>query len=101
MFDPIGGFNRMIEQFLSYLDTAYRIDDQNVSEMRRELLSTPGELALDPIFEAVPRYETAGYGLEALIEDKDGKLPGFSRPERQAFVELALSGLFDRDKKSA
>lgn len=101
MFDPIGGFNRMIEQFLSYLDTAYRIDDHKVSAMRRELLSTPGELALDPIFEAVPRYETAGYGLEALIEDKDGKLPGFSRPERQAFVELALSGLFDRDKKSA
>lgn len=101
MFDPIGGFNRMIEQFLSYLDTAYRIDDQKVSSMRRDLLSTPGELALDPIFEAVPRYETTGYGLEALIEDKDGKLPGFSKAERQAFVKLALSGLFDRDTKSS
>ncbi|MBY3144079.1 DEAD/DEAH box helicase [Rhizobium laguerreae] len=101
MFDPIGGFNRMIEQFLVYLDTAYRIDDPKVSAMRRILLSTPGQLALDPIFEAVPRYETAGQGLEALIEDPESKLPGFTKPERQAFVELALSGLFDRDKNSA
>ena len=101
MFDPIGGFNRMIEQFLAYLDTAYRIDDPKVSAMRRELLSSPGQLALDPIFEAVPRYETAGHGLEALIEDPEVKLPGFTKPQREAFVELALSGLFDRDKESA
>ncbi|NKN12302.1 DEAD/DEAH box helicase [Rhizobium laguerreae] len=101
MFDPIGGFNRMIEQFLVYLDTAYRIDDPKVSAMRRELLSMPGQLALDPIFEAVPRYETAGHGLEALVEDPEGKLPGFTRSQRLAFVELALAGLFDRDKKSA
>ncbi|TAY88093.1 DEAD/DEAH box helicase [Rhizobium leguminosarum] len=101
MFDPIGGFNRMIEQFLVYLDTAYRIDDPKVASMRRTLLSTPGELALDPIFEAVPRYETAGHGLEALIEDPEGTLPGFTKPQRQAFVELALAGLFDRDTKSA
>jgi hypothetical protein len=100
MFDPIGGFNRMIEQFLAYLDTAYRIDDPRVSALRRKLLTTPGELALDPIFEAVSRYETVEYGLEGLAQDRDGKLPHFRPEERQAFVELALSGLFDRDKSS-
>lgn len=101
MFDPIGGFNRMIDQFLAYLDTAYRIDDPRVSAMRRELLSTPGQLALDPIFEAVARYKPVKYGLEGLIDDPEGRLPHFSRKERQAFVELALSGLFDRDKSSS
>lgn len=101
MFDPIGGFNRMIDQFLAYLDTAYRIDDPRVSAMRRTLLSTPGQLALDPIFEAVARYKPVGYGLEGLIDDPEGRLPHFSRKERQAFVELALSGLFDRDKSSS
>jgi Lhr-like helicase len=101
MFDPIGGFNRMIEQFLSYLDTAYRIDDPRVSDLRRKLLSTPGQLALDPIFEAVPRYESVGYGLEGLIDDPEGRLPQFSKKERHAFVELALAGLFDRDRDSA
>jgi Distinct helicase family with a unique C-terminal domain including a metal-binding cysteine cluster len=101
MFDPIGGFNRMIDQFLAYLDTAYRIDDPTVSRMRRKLLSEPGQLALDPIFEAVPRYEPTGYGLEGLIDDPEGRLRGFSRQQRLAFVELALSGLFDRDKNSS
>ncbi|MBO9127949.1 MULTISPECIES: DEAD/DEAH box helicase [unclassified Rhizobium] len=97
MFDPIGGFDRMIDQFLAYLDTAYRIDDVNVSQARRDLLSDPKQLALDPIFEVVPRYETSENGLEALLEDKDGILHGFSPQERNAFVQLALSGLFDRD----
>ncbi|WP_077961234.1 DEAD/DEAH box helicase [Ensifer adhaerens] len=100
MFDPIGGFNRMIDQFLAYLDTAFRIDDPRVSALRRELLTTPGQLALDPIFEAVPRYEPIGYGLEGLIGDPEGRLRNFSQAERQAFVELALSGLFDRDRSS-
>jgi Lhr-like helicase len=99
MFDPIGGFNRMIDQFLAYLDTAYRIDDAKVSAMRRQLLSDPKQLALDPIFETVPRYETWGHGLEALLGDT-GDLPGFTPAQRKAFVELALSGLFERDRKS-
>lgn len=100
MFDPIGGFNGMIEQFLSYLETAYRIDDPRVSRLRRELLTTPGQLALDPIFEAVARYESVGYGLEGLLDDPENRLAGFSRVHREAFVELALAGLFDRDRKS-
>lgn len=101
MFDPIGGFNRMIYQFMAYLDTAYRIKDPEVADMRRSLLSQHGELALDPIFEVVPRYETWSAGLEALVRDDEGRLPGYSLEERRAFVELALSGLFDRDRTKA
>ncbi|MBY3544443.1 DEAD/DEAH box helicase [Rhizobium laguerreae] len=100
MFDPIGGFKRMIDQFLAYLDTAYRIDDPKVSGMRRELLARKGELALDPIFETVPRYSTWHSGLEGILTDKT-VLPTFSAKEKAAFVELALSGLFDRDDNSS
>ena len=100
MFDPIGGFERMIDQFLAYLDTAYRIGDPEVAAMRRELLSDPKQLALEPIFEAVPRYEPWDHGLEELLADSTRRLPGFSRMQREAFVELALSGLFERDRKS-
>ncbi|TCQ09611.1 helicase-like protein [Rhizobium sp. PP-F2F-G36] len=100
MFDPIGGFTRMIDQFLSYLDTAYRIEDPTMAERRRRLLSSPGQLALDPIFETVPRYKTWGKGLEALLTDEK-TLPGFNTKERRAFVELALSGLYDRDLDTA
>src|SRR6185437_12610689 len=35
MYDPIGGFERMVEQFLVYMDTAYRIGDEAVSKARR------------------------------------------------------------------
>lgn len=98
MFDPIGGFDRMIDQFQAYLDTAYRIGDPGVAEMRRKLLSKPEQLALEPIFEAVPRYEPADDGLEDLFADKNGVLKGFDDRQRRAFVELALSGLFDRKK---
>jgi Lhr-like helicase len=101
MFDPIGGFNRMIDQFLTYLDTAYRIGDPKVAAMRRELLSSPSQLSLAPIFETVPRYETTDLGLEELVQDSGKRLPGFNQAQRTAFVELALSGLFDRDKGSA
>ncbi|MBB4274128.1 DEAD/DEAH box helicase [Rhizobium mongolense] len=98
MFDPIGAFDRMIDQFQAYLDTAYRIGDPGVAEMRRALLSKPEQLALDPIFEAVPRYETWEFGLEGLLGDKGGILKEFDQEQREAFVELALAGLFDRDK---
>ncbi|MGN6209404.1 DEAD/DEAH box helicase [Asticcacaulis sp.] len=99
MFDPVGGFDRMIDQFLAYLDTAYRIKDPKVASARRSLLASAGQLALDPLFEAVPRYETWLHGLEGLIEDKEKTLPNFTPAQRTAFVELALSGLFDRDRK--
>lgn len=100
MFDPIGGFDRMIDQFQAYLDTAYRIGDPGVAEMRRILLSKPEQLALDPIFEAVPRYVPSEDGLEDLLADKNGVLRGFDENQRRAFVELALSGLFDREKST-
>lgn len=95
MYDPIGGFERIIDQFQAYLDTAYRIDDVAVAEARRRLLRDPGQLALDPIFEAVPRYEPWQHGLEELVADSQQRLPGFTAQEREAFVRLALSGLFE------
>ena len=50
---------------------------------------------LDPIFEAVPRYVQWRHGLEELVDDSEGRLQGFTQSERKAFVELALSGLFE------
>ncbi|MBZ9887318.1 DEAD/DEAH box helicase [Mesorhizobium sp. BR1-1-3] len=95
MYDPIGGFKRMIDQFMVYLDTAYRIENPTVAAARHVLLSAPGELALDPIFEAVPRYVQWGHGIEELVADSEGRLEGFSKVQRRAFAELVLCGLFD------
>lgn len=95
MYDPVGGFERIIEQFQAYLDTAFRINDPQVAEARRRLLSEPGQLSLDPIFEAVPRYVQWDHGLEELLADSQQRLFGFSPREREAFVNLALAGLFE------
>lgn len=95
MYDPVGGFQRIIDQFQAYMDTAYRIDDPTVSDARKVLMGEPGQLALDPIFEAVPRYVQWEHGLEELLSDSQGRLQCFSPSQREAFVELTLSGLFD------
>ena len=110
MHDPIGSFERVRDLYLTYLETAFRIKDDGVSHERRELLERPSAvgkatdtLATPPLVEPVPRYAPvtrAGSGrglrLDHLVGD-DGAdlLPGFSRDERLAFVDLALAGLFE------
>lgn len=95
MIDPIGGFERIREFLLSYMDTAFRIRDANVADERRKLLRQPGTLANELFLEPVRRYETAPSRLESLLKgDGENPLGHLSFEARRAFVELALSGLF-------
>ena len=54
MHDPIGAFTRIRELYLSYLDTAFRIEDPDVSEERQKLLRSTGSLCTDPLLEPQP-----------------------------------------------
>lgn len=96
MIDPLGGTRRIRDSLLAYFDTAFRIRDDAVADRRRELLEQVGTLLAEPYLEPVPRYRAADRDLESLVEDDPsnpiGHLP---RDARRAFVELALSGLFD------
>lgn len=95
MLDPLGGFERIRELFLSYVDTAFRIRDEAIADERRELLRRPGTLANEPFLEPVPRYAAAPAALETLAEPTPGDALGDMTPvARRAFIELALSGLF-------
>lgn len=96
MLDPIGALIRIREFWLSYLDTAFRIRDDELSDSRRQLLRRPGTLTTDAFLEPVPRYTQSHHPLEALVtlEGDDNPLRDFPAPARRAFVELALSGLF-------
>ncbi|CUS45762.1 MAG: DEAD/DEAH box helicase [Pseudomonadota bacterium] len=94
MLDPIGAFERMRDYFAAYLDTAFKIRRSDVADARRALLATAGRMCAEPYIEPILRYESAEFGLEALI-DTPGPLSDFSREGRIAFVELAASGLFD------
>lgn len=95
MLDPIGGFDRLREFFVSYLDTAFRIRHADLSDTRGALLRSAGHLTAVPFLEPVPRYQPCGYRLERLAQDfARNPIGHFPRPARTAFAELALSGLF-------
>ncbi|HHC4785182.1 TPA: DEAD/DEAH box helicase [Escherichia albertii] len=95
MLDPIGGFRRIQDFFISYIETNFRIADPSVATARRELLDSSGEFAAEPYIEPVLRYESSNKTLEDLSDMADGPLNSLSPEGRKAFVELALSGLFD------
>lgn len=95
MLDPLGGFERIRELYISYLDTAFRVRRPELASRRRELLRTPGTLATMPFIEPVPRYEWGDHFLEALVDlEIANPIARLSREGRRAFAELALSGLF-------
>jgi Lhr-like helicase len=96
MIDPIGGHHRLREFFIRYLDTAFRIRDDGLADERRRLLRQVGTLATSPYLEPVLRYTSSDKKLEDLVEDYVGNpLTDFDDLSRKAFVDLALSGLFD------
>lgn len=95
MLDPLGGFARIRDLYISYLDTAFRVRRPALTARRHELLRTSGTLATEPFIEPVPRYKPADHALEDLVDlEENNPLEGFSRAARRTFVELALSGLF-------
>ena len=100
MKDPIGGFERIRDLYITYLETAFRIRDDAVSRERRALLERPGHLCTEPLIEPIPRYESVGFRLHELVNtrEEDDRLPGFTSAERTAFVDLVLSGLFESQK---
>jgi hypothetical protein len=93
MLDPVGGFGRIKDFFISYVETAFRISDRRTAAARRALLESEGMLATVPFVEPVLRYRTAKEPIEKLIDDP--ALGRLSRAGKVAFAELALSGLFD------
>jgi DEAD/DEAH box helicase/Helicase conserved C-terminal domain len=97
VIDPIGGFQRIKDFFISYVETSFRISDPVVAAARRDLLRRPNIFATAPFIEPVPKYLLNDLKLEELIDIEQGPLSDMPRPARIAFVELALSGLFPGD----
>src|SRR4051812_35564470 len=97
MIDPLGGFQRIRDLYITYLETAFRIDDPQVSTERRRLLEAIGTLCSEPFVEPITRYINSRWSLHDLVSDEplDDRLPGLTAKERLAFAELALSGLFE------
>src|SRR3954447_14011420 len=96
VYDPVGGFVRIRDQYLTYLETAFRIADPLVTAERRALLETPGELCTEPFVEPIPRYEVVPWDLAELAEHAGDVIPSFEGRSALAFAQLITNGLFDR-----
>lgn len=95
MLDPIGGFDRIKDFFISYVETSFRIADRKVAANRRRLLETTNVFATMPFVEPVLRYKTYGKSIDAMVGDTGSPISSLPRAAQVAFAELSLSGLFD------
>lgn len=95
MLDPIGGFDRIKDFFISYVETSFRIADRKVAANRRQLLETTNVFATMPFVEPVLRYKTYGKSIDAMVGDAGSPISSLPRAAQVAFAELSLSGLFD------
>ena len=100
MHDPIGAFSRIRAFYLSYLDTASRLEGPDIREERRKLLMETGTLCTSPLLEPLPSWEADGRSFEDMVneEGEDAVLAGLPTKARRAFVDLIGCGLIDRDE---
>jgi DEAD/DEAH box helicase domain-containing protein len=94
MNDPIGTFDRIRDNFLLYVKTAFKTQFPSVEQERETLLKTtseaePGVFYRDPWVEPLPRYQQ----LRSLQELSAEDLPGLSTAEITSFKGLCGCGL--------
>lgn len=96
MLDPIGAYYNILELYLSYLDTVYRLRREDLSQERQRLLRQPGNLMPEPFIEPILRYQTADIALENCLDNECQRNPlnKFNREQRRAIIEMVFSGLF-------
>ncbi|MEB3331451.1 MAG: DEAD/DEAH box helicase, partial [Synechococcaceae cyanobacterium] len=102
MHDPIGAFCRIRDLYLSYIDTAFRLEDADLSRERRQLLAAAGNLCSEPLLEPLPQWALDGRCFEELVEETgpDALLAPLPPRARRLFVDLIGCGLMDRDSEA-
>lgn len=98
MYDPIGCFLRIREQYLRYIETAFRISDTERSAERRELLETYGNLCTQPLVEPIPRYRTVDWSISEIGTASGSPVASLSPTSRNLVRRLIPAGLFDSDQ---
>lgn len=100
MNNPLETFESIRDFYISYLETAFRIDSSDIQSERRALLEQQGTLCADLFLEPMPRYQHYGLTISELRNDAHGQtwLPGFNAQQRAAFIDLCLGGLLPCNK---
>ena len=92
MNDPVGAFEKIRDNLLLYIRTAFGTQFPGLNDEREELLREPGAIAQQPWVEIMPRYQSSGKSIEALVPEID--LPGIAEAAAANFREFARCGLF-------
>ncbi|MFC5452190.1 DEAD/DEAH box helicase [Paenibacillus aestuarii] len=90
MQDPIGAFDKIKENFLLYIKTAFGTRFPGLEEERDRLLKKDQILSREPLIEPLPRYKSSEKSVSSLSAND---LPGLTDEQRTAFKKLSLSGL--------
>jgi DEAD/DEAH box helicase domain-containing protein len=89
MNDPIGAFEKIRDNFILYLKTAFGTQFPGLEREREAMLRQPGILNQEPWIEPLPRYQTD----RALAALGPADLPGMAPGMVERFKELARCGL--------
>src|SRR5688500_9822363 len=96
MIDPIGDFARIRDLYITYLETAFRIDDPSLAAERRRLLEAPGTLCTPPLLEPISRYRQVAWRIGEIGDLDDGPLGSLPPEVRSRVAALLCAGLFER-----
>src|SRR5205823_8985044 len=90
MRDPVGAFERIRDNFILYLKTAFGTQFPSLEREREELLTHTKMFNREPMIEPLPQCEGSGKTIHDLtVED----IPELSQRELDDFKALAAAGL--------
>ena len=89
MNDPIGAFEKIRDNFILYLKTAFGTQFPGLERDREAMLRQPGILNQQPWIEPLPRYQTD----RSIATLGPADLPGMTLENVERFKELARCGL--------
>lgn len=93
MFDPIGVFNQIRDNFILYVKTAFGTRFPSIEAERENLLKKEGREATfirEPWIEPLPKYRSSGKRIDTLASSD---LPGMNERQITSFKELVKCGL--------
>ncbi|MBI4773309.1 MAG: DEAD/DEAH box helicase [Deltaproteobacteria bacterium] len=89
MNDPIGAFEKIRDNFILYLKTAFGTQFPGLEREREEMLRRPGILNQEPWIEPLPRYQTD----RPLADLRPEELSAMTPEALERFKDLARCGL--------
>ena len=90
MIDPIAAFEKIRDNFILYVKTAFGTRFPSLEEDREQLLRKLRVLNQEPWLEPLPSYQSSGKTIETLDASD---LPGLNRQQQELFKTLVQCGL--------